>query len=79
MALQKQEFLLYRNLKTMLKEPLVHDTFVQYAQMQYDIALKNLLHAKELVEIGKWQGLVSMWEHFIHLRANVDKVLSNAN
>lgn len=78
MALAPEEYLLYRNFNTMLKEPLVNDTIIKYAQMQYDIALKNLLHSKDLLEIGKWQGLVSVWEHFIHLKDNIEKVLNSA-
>lgn len=78
MTLTTPEYLLYRNLKSICAEPLVNDTLVKYAQMQYNIALNNLCTATDVREVGKWQQAVMIWEHFVNLKANVDKVLSNA-
>lgn len=78
MSLSKQEFLMYRNLKTVLSEPLVNDAIVTYAKIQYDIALKNLLNSTTPQDDGKWKQAVMIYEHLINFKANVDRVLLNA-
>lgn len=78
MALTNEEYILYRNVKSICSEPLVNDTLVKYAQVQYNIALHNLCTATDLREVGKWQQGLMVWEHIINLKANVEKVLSSA-
>lgn len=78
MSLSAEEQILYRNLRLICKEPLVHDTLVKYSKMQYNIALHNLCNATDIREVGKWQQAVMIYEHMINLKANVDNVLKNA-
>lgn len=78
MALSAEEQLLYRNLKTILDTPAVNDTLVRWASMQYNIALKNLVVAKEPIEVGKWQQAVMIYEHIQNLKPNVNGILRNA-
>lgn len=78
MPLSPEEMVLYRNLKVIFQEPIVHDTLVKYSRMQYNIALNNLVKAQDIREVGKWQQAVMIYEHLINIKANVDTVIKNA-
>lgn len=78
MSLSGEEQLLYRNLKTILDTPAVNDTLVRWADMQYNVALKNLVRATEPIEIGKWQQAVMIYEFIQNFKDNVNRTLKNA-
>lgn len=67
----------YKTLYSFIKEPVVNDLLVKYAKNYYDIAIKQLATATDLIEIGRLQGEIKALERFIYIKDNVTKIMNN--